>query len=255
MAPPPVADLVAPPSWRRIALLSDLHLQDSEPATVGAWRRFMAAPDADAVFILGDLFEAWPGDDWLQVPGFAADCAQVLRDAAAQRPVFFLHGNRDFLVGEAFGRATGVQLLRDPTALAFAGTRWLLTHGDALCLDDVDYLRFRAQVRDAAWQATFLAQPLSQRLAIAQSLRAQSEARKRSGVPYADVDTPEALAWLAAADAPTLVHGHTHKPGEHALDATHRRIVLSDWDLDGHPPRGDVLVLSAAGAERVPVTG
>ncbi|WP_338050762.1 UDP-2,3-diacylglucosamine diphosphatase [Ramlibacter algicola] len=253
MAPPPIATLDAPAAWRRVALISDLHLQASEPATLAAWRRFMAQPEADAVFILGDLFEAWPGDDWTAQPGFAADCAQVLREAAASRPVFLLHGNRDFLVGDAFARETGVQLLQDPTMFAFAGRRWLLTHGDALCLDDVEYLRFREQVRDSQWQAQFLAQPLARRLAIAQSLRTQSEARKRSGVPYADVDTPEALAWLRAAQADTLVHGHTHKPGDHALDAEHARIVLSDWDLDASPPRGEVLLLSAQGAQRVPV--
>jgi UDP-2,3-diacylglucosamine hydrolase len=255
VAPPPIATLDAPAAWRRVALISDLHLQASEPATLAAWRRFMARPDADAVFILGDLFEAWPGDDWMALPGFAADCAQVLRDAAASRPVFFLHGNRDFLVGDAFARATGVQLLHDPTVLALAGRRWLLTHGDALCLEDVEYLRFRAQVRDPGWQAHFLAQPLEQRVAIAQSVRAQSEARKRTGVPYADVDTAESLAWLRAAQADTLVHGHTHKPGDHALDDQHARIVLSDWDLDATPPRGEVLLLSSQGAQRVPVRG
>ena len=253
MAPPRIATLDAPPAWRRVALFSVLHLQASEAATLAAWRRFMARPGADAVFILGDLFEAWPGDDWIGQPGFAAVCAQVLRDAAAARPVFFLHGNRDFLVGEAFAHETGVQLLQDPTTLAFAGRRWLLTHGDALCLDDVEYLRFRAQVRDPRWQAGFLAQPFEQRLAVAQSVRAQSEARKRSGVPYADVDAPEALAWLRTAQADTLVHGHTHKPGDHALDDRHARIVLSDWDLDALPPRGEVLVLTAQGAQRLPI--
>jgi UDP-2,3-diacylglucosamine hydrolase len=167
--------------------------------------------------------------------------------------VFFLHGNRDFLVGDAFSRATGVQLLADPTVLAFAGSRWLLTHGDALCLGDTEYLRFRALVRDPAFQQRFLEQPLAVRQQVAQSLRSESESRKQSGATYADVDRDEALAWLAAANAGTLIHGHTHRPAEHALDARHRRVVLTDWDLAAQPPRGEVLRLSSAGLQRLPL--
>jgi UDP-2,3-diacylglucosamine hydrolase len=250
---PPIAELAAGPSWRAVDVISDLHLQASEPATFEAWRRFMASTEADAVFILGDLFEAWAGDDMLEVPGFAAECGHVLRDAASRRPVFFLHGNRDFLVGDAFSRATGVQLLADPTVLAFAGRRWLLTHGDALCLGDTEYLKFRAMVRDRAFQARFLAQPLSVRQHIAQTMRSESESRKQAGTVYADVDGSEALAWLAAARAGTMIHGHTHRPGEHRLDEQHERVVLTDWDLGAQPPRGEVLRLSAAGPQRLPL--
>jgi UDP-2,3-diacylglucosamine hydrolase len=253
VAPEPIAELAAPPSWRSVDLLSDLHLQPAEPATFEAWRRYLAASDADAIVILGDLFEAWPGDDAAQEPGFAADCAAVLREAAARRPLYFMHGNRDFLVGHAFAQATGVRLLDDPTRLDLAGQRWLLSHGDALCLGDTEYLRFRAQVRAPGWQHAFLLRPLAERQAVAQSLRTQSEERKRSGATYADVDAAEALAWLEAAGADTLVHGHTHRPGEHALDARHRRIVLSDWDLAARPPRAEVLRLSGAGARRMPL--
>ena len=250
MAPPPIHDLRAEPSWRSADLISDLHLQEGEPSTFDAWRRYMAAPGADAVFILGDLFEAWPGDDVLQSPGFEADCAEVLRRAAAERPVFFMHGNRDFLVGDAFARATGVRLLDDPTVLELGGHRWLLSHADALCLGDTDYLRFRAQVRDPKWQRELLARPLPERQALARSLRAQSEDRKRSGVSYADVDADEARAWLAAARATTLVHGHTHRPADHELVPGLRRIVLSDWDLQARPPRAEALRLSADGTAR-----
>jgi UDP-2,3-diacylglucosamine hydrolase len=177
----------------------------------------------------------------------------VLRAAASARPVFFLHGNRDFLVGEGLARATGVQLLADPTVLAFAGRRWLLSHGDALCLGDTDYLRFRDQVRDPAWQRDFLARPLAERQAVAQALRAQSQERKRSGQPYADVDRDEALAWMEAAQADTLVHGHTHKPGAHDLGRGRMRLVLTDWDLAAQPARAEALRLSAAGAHRIPL--
>ena len=253
MTAPQIAELAAGPTWGAVDIISDLHLQESEPATFDAWRGYMASTPADAVFILGDLFEAWPGDDARLQPGFAADCTEVLRAASGRRPVFFLHGNRDFLVGPDLARATGLQLLDDPTVLAFGGHRWLLTHGDALCLGDTDYLRFRALVRSPAWQREFLAQPLGARQRIAQSLRAQSESRKQSGAAYADVDRNEALTWLAAASADTLVHGHTHRPGEHVLDERHRRVVLTDWDLAAQPPRGEVLRLTVDGVQRLPL--
>lgn len=253
MAPATIPELAADPVWGSVAVISDLHLQEAEAATFEAWARFMAAPGADAVFILGDLFEAWPGDDVLDASTFEARCARVLRESATRRPVFFMHGNRDFLVGEAFAREAGVRLLADPIVLAFGGHRWLLSHGDLLCLEDTDYLRFREQVRDPAWQRELLARPLAERQALARSLRTQSEDRKRSGVPYADVDGVEARAWLGAARAGTLVHGHTHRPAEHPLGAGLRRLVLPDWDAQSQPPRGGGLRLSAEGqAQRLP---
>jgi UDP-2,3-diacylglucosamine hydrolase len=207
---------------------------------------------ADALFILGDLFEAWVGDDVAEEPGFEQQCAEVLRSTAQRLPVFFLAGNRDFLVGPALARATGITLLADPTVFSFGEHRWLLSHGDALCLADTEYLAFRVQVRDPAWQRTFLEQALAKRQEIARGMRAESEQLKRSGRAYADVETGAALQWLVAADAPVLVHGHTHKPADHALDAARRRIVLSDWDADAMPPRLEALRLRADGrAERV----
>jgi UDP-2,3-diacylglucosamine hydrolase len=142
-------------------------------------------------------------------------------------------------------------LLDDPTVLAFAGRRWLLTHGDALCLDDVDYMQFRAHVRSAEWQQTFLAKALAERQAIARGLREQSEARKRSGAHYADLDTAATRQWLAAAQAGTMIHGHTHKPADHDLGGGLQRIVLSDWDLAARPPRAQILRLSARGLARL----
>ncbi|WP_394789539.1 UDP-2,3-diacylglucosamine diphosphatase [Rhodoferax sp.] len=254
---PPVAELLAPSHWRTVDCISDLHLQASEPATFEAWQRFMAETPADAIFILGDLFEVWVGDDAVDAEpaGFDAACVQVMRDAALRRPVFFMHGNRDFLVGHSCLDACGVGLLDDPTVLQFAGQRWLLSHGDALCLDDVDYLKFRAVVRSPQWQREFLAKPLAERQQIARSIRSQSEDRKRSGAVYADVDTAAARAWLQAAQAPVLVHGHTHRPAEHDLGDSLQRWVLSDWDLAATPPRGEVLRLSASGMQRLAVDG
>ncbi len=246
--------LQAPSDWACVDFISDLHLQPSEPATVRAWRRYLAHTRAGAVFILGDLFEAWVGDDAARVPGFAADCAQALRDAAARRPVFFLHGNRDFLVGEDLARQCGLTLLADPTALDFGGRRWLLSHGDALCLADADYLRFRAQVRTPQWIQSFLQKPLAEREAVARQLRDASLARHAVTTAYADVDAPLARQWLQAAGAQALVHGHTHRPAEHDLGDGLRRIVLADWDPEATPPRGEVLRLWADGRQaRLPL--
>ncbi|MBI5277300.1 MAG: UDP-2,3-diacylglucosamine diphosphatase [Burkholderiales bacterium] len=246
-----MAELQAPPAWRSVEFISDLHLHPGEPATFDAWRRYMASTRADAVFILGDLFEAWPGDDAAGEPGFDAECAAVLRQTARQRPVFFMHGNRDFLVGRSLLDDCGVTLLEDPTVFGFVGQRWLLTHGDQLCVDDQAYLQFRAQVRDPRWQAATLAKPLAERRALARSLREQSEARQRSGEPYADVDEPLALQWLEAADALTMIHGHTHRPADHVLAGGRTRIVLSDWGATASPPRMQALRVDAAGARRV----
>jgi len=244
---PQVAELSAPSTWRTVDLISDLHLQPGEPQTFEAWQRYLTRTTADAVFILGDLFEVWVGDDAASAGSFEARCAEVLRQAAARRALFFMHGNRDFLVGDAFMASSQTRLLADPTALAFAGQRWLLSHGDALCLDDVDYQRFRADVRGAAWQQAFLAKPLAERQAIARQLRAHSEARKRSDAVYADADTPLARQWLQAAGASTLIHGHTHRPADHDLGDGLRRLVLSDWDTGATPPRAEVLRLTADG--------
>lgn len=249
---PRIAELNAPANWRVVDFISDLHLQAPQAQTVQAWEHYMAHTCADAVFILGDLFEVWVGDD-AATPGegrpalgeesFEAHCGRILRRASQRCAVFFMHGNRDFLLGTSFAQACGITLLADPTALVFGGQRWLLTHGDALCLDDTDYLQFRAQVRSPGWQQAFLAKPLAARRALAQGLRAQSEARKRSDGAYADVDAVEAQRWLQAADARELIHGHTHKPADHALGPDGRRHVLSDWDADATPVRAEVLRL------------
>jgi UDP-2,3-diacylglucosamine hydrolase len=208
----------------------------------------MQGTQADAVFILGDLFEAWVGDDAAAEPGFEAECAEVLRTTAAERAVFLMHGNRDFLVGAALRDRTGVVLLDDSTVLAFGAQRWLLTHGDALCLADTEYLAFREKVRNPDWQRNVLQLPLAQRRQMARGLRSESEQKQEGRGSYADVDTAAALQWLEAADATILLHGHTHRPGEHVLDDAHRRIVLSDWDADAQPPRLEMLRLTLEGA-------
>ena len=248
---PPFRTVQAPAAWNAVDLISDLHLQAAEPATFAAWQRYLQQTPADAVFILGDLFEVWVGDDAAQASSFAADCAAVLRAASRARPLFFMHGNRDFLVGPALMQSAGATLLHDPAVLDFAGTRWLLTHGDALCLADTDYQRFREQVRSSDWQRDFLALPLGQRLSLARHLRSESEARKPRDGAYADVDGPAADAWLDAAGASVFVHGHTHRPAQHRLPSGRQRIVLSDWDAAAIPPRSEALRLTAAGMQRI----
>ena len=236
---------------KSVDFISDLHLQASEPATFTAWQHYMQTTPADAVFILGDLFEVWIGDDALQPGSFEEKCAQLIAQTAARTPVFFMHGNRDFLVGHNLMKACNTTLLADPCVLGFNNQRWLLSHGDALCLDDVDYMQFRQQVRSTEWQTAFLAKPLAERQAIARGLRQQSEARKQTGADHADVDTIAALRWLKQAQSATLIHGHTHKPATHDLGHGTQRVVLSDWDAAATPQRAEVLRLSAQGLQRI----
>jgi UDP-2,3-diacylglucosamine hydrolase len=249
--------VTAPPHWRVVEFISDLHLQACEPATFQVWQRYMASTQADAIFILGDLFEVWVGDDVMTAvdhppPDFETRCQHTLASTSARLGLFFMHGNRDFLLGQTFAQSCAMTLLPDPSVLLFDQQRWLLSHGDALCLDDTDYQQFRAQVRTASWRKNFLEKPLAQRQALARGLREQSESRKASGVPYADVDSAAALAWLETAQATTLIHGHTHRAADHLLSGPamlprHRR-VLSDWDAEANPPRLQVLRLRAGHA-------
>ena len=254
-------ELIAPAGWRAIDFISDLHLQASEPETVDAWTRYLQTTKTDALFILGDLFEVWVGDD-IASPNpsnpsnpsnapnppnsdtFERQCATSLREATQRFDVFFMHGNRDFLVGRDFLTQCGMGLLNDPTVLCFGEQRWLLSHGDELCLEDVEYQQFRKMVRSEAWQADFLSKKLAERQIIARGLRAQSEARKKLGLKFIDVDTAMATRWLHDAKSCTLIHGHTHQPADHALGDGVRRIVMSDWDMAAKPPRGQVLRLS-----------
>ena len=245
------AELTALPDWQTVDFISDLHLRRSEPATLNAWQHYMQSTPADAVFILGDLFEVWVGDDVLQEQGFEHQCAEVIQQTAQRAPVFFMHGNRDFLVGDALMAACNATLLADPTVLTFQGQRWLLSHADALCTGDVDYMQFRQQVRSEVWQQNFLARPLAVRQTLARGLRQQSEALKVPNTDCADVDTNDARRWLQLANARTLIHGHTHRPATHDLGDGLQRVVLSDWDADAMPARAQTLRLADSRLQRI----
>ena len=240
----PLQVFEAPETWRTVDFISDLHLQEIETATFEVWQAYMQNTTADAVFILGDLFEVWVGDDAADQHVFLQKCAAVLKACASKRQVAFMRGNRDFLVGSAFLNKCHVLDLQDPTVLNFASQKWLLSHGDAGCLGDKDYQSFRQVVRQAHWQEDFLAKTLTERESIARQLRSQSEIlKKNSSAVYADVADEWSTQMLQEAGATCLVHGHTHRPALHSLSEAPlmQRYVLSDWDAASIRPRAEVL--------------
>ena len=238
---PQFAEWVAPASWEVVDFISDLHLSDDTPRGFEAWSAYLSSTPADAVVILGDLFEVWVGDD-ARVAGFEARCAAVLSAAATRRPMAFMVGNRDFLVGPALLAECGIRALPDPSVLVLGAERILLSHGDLLCLADVDYQRFRTMVRSPAWQSAFLALPLAERRLQARQMREQSRLHNqaRSVADISDLDLAATLQWMQAADTATFIHGHTHRPATEWLAAGRVRHVLSDWELDHEGAQGNV---------------
>ncbi len=225
--------------------VSDLHLDPARPAITALFLDFLArqAGRADACYILGDLFEAWVGDDDDAELGRAvAGALRALADSGV--PVHFLHGNRDFLIGERFAAAAGVRLLPESEAIDLYGEPVLLLHGDTLCTDDADYQAFRAQVRDPAWQARLLELPLAQRRALAGQLRETSQqATQLKETAITDVNLEAVDGALRARGIRRMIHGHTHRPAIHEwmLDGQPaRRAVLGDWYDRGSVLRCDV---------------
>jgi len=225
--------------------ISDLHLALERPTTLRRFFRFMQtdAPPHRELVILGDLFEFWIGDD-------ASDSAKPVIDAlaaasAAGQRVFLMHGNRDPLLGHQFTAAAGATLLADPIIADVAGTRTLLSHGDAWCTRDVAYQQFRAMVRNPAFQRDFLAKPVEQRIAIARNARLLSDTEKATkAMDIMDV-TPAAIdEALRTAGVLRVIHGHTHRPAAHVFDLggiSAERWVLPDWELEGGELRGGYL--------------
>ena len=229
--------------------ISDLHLQESHPRTAEAFFRFLAehAAHAGQLYLLGDIFEYWAGDDDLDTPFEARVIDALRRLSDLGVAVFWMAGNRDFLAGEEFARAAGLTLLAEPHVALIGGQRIALVHGDAECTLDTKYMEFRAMVRQAPWQAQFLALPLAQRKGIIAGLREGSrEAHAAKTCEIMDV-TPDAIeALFAATGADVLIHGHTHRPALHRHGAR-RRYVLPDWELDTDPPRGGWIAVAADG--------
>jgi UDP-2,3-diacylglucosamine hydrolase len=234
-----------------ILFASDLHLDESRPDIVAQFERFLetVAPSSEALFILGDLFEYWVGDDSLDL-AFPARVASRLRALAARVPVSFMHGNRDFVVAARFAAETGVRLIPDPTKIDLYGTPTLLLHGDSLCTDDVAYQAFRRQVRDPGWQAAALARPIAERIAIAQEMRLKSEGAKQGkAVAIMDVAPTTVEQVFAESGCTQMIHGHTHRPARHVhrVNGTERiRWVLADWY-----ERGSYLEATASGVRSV----
>lgn len=223
--------------------ISDLHLAASHPQTLAAFRRFIAtsAPKAEALYILGDLFEYWAGDDDLHDP-FHQLVISALRSLSATR-VYLMRGNRDLLIGDALAEACSATLLADPTLIDLYGTPTLLSHGDMLCTDDVEYQRFRAHVHSLDFTRQFLARPLAERKTYIEQLRARSDAEKLGkSSAIMDVNDESVAHLLREYHYPRLIHGHTHRPEkhEHLVDG-HRceRRVLGDWDSCANALRVD----------------
>jgi UDP-2,3-diacylglucosamine hydrolase len=239
---------------RETLFVSDLHLSPERPATVRLFLGFLAgrARGAAALYILGDLFDAWIGDDD-DTPPYPEIRAALRALADSGTACRLMRGNRDFLLGRAFARDTGCRLLKDPSRIVLDGERVLLMHGDLLCTDDLPYQRFRRRVRNPLVTGLFLLKPLKRRRQVAADYRrrsAQATAEKESDIM--DVNDGAVARWLRRGRASRLVHGHTHRPADHEHsvgDSTIRRLVLDQW----HEDQGEVLVHTPGRWQREPV--
>lgn len=233
--------------------ISDLHLQPEMPRTTQAFLRFLThyASNSQQLYLLGDIFEAWAGDDDIADAYNQNIVAALKQCSECGVQLCWIAGNRDFLVGAKFAETSGVTLLNDPYLTTIAGLPVVLTHGDAQCTDDHAYMQFRAQVRDPAWQRDFVALPLPQRKAMIASMRAGSRAAQRDkSDEIMDVNQNEIDNLFASSGANIMIHGHTHRPACHnelSGNMRRQRYVLSDWDLDGDATRGDWLAIDLSG--------
>ena len=214
--------------------ISDIHLSEDTPHLTNAFKTFLneSRETCTHLFILGDLFEIWVGDD--DDDPFNQEIKKVLADFTSNGPkTFFMHGNRDFLIGEAFAKEVGISILPDPYTLDINGFRTILSHGDFLCTDDTDYIEFRNKVRSKEWQKDFLSKGIDERNEIANSLRSDSrEATSEKSLEITDAN-PEAINDFIQKNQPDIfIHGHTHRPKIHQ-DDLFKRVVLGDWDKSG----------------------
>ncbi len=228
--------------------LSDIHLCESRPSITDAFVSFLnkVTNEVDALYILGDLFEYWIGDDSNQHEN-VIEALKKLTDRHIQ--VFLMHGNRDFLIGSAFEKKTGAVLLNDPILVEIFGKKILLCHGDTLCTDDIEYQSFRDKIRSESWKDEFLKKSLSERVSIANEFRKESELnKKKKSLEIMDVNLDEVNRTLIQFNYPDfLIHGHTHRPNQHSINLDGhqiQRIVLGDWY-----EQGSYLILNAHGIE------
>jgi UDP-2,3-diacylglucosamine hydrolase len=255
------------PQYSSALLISDIHLTPSMPLTAQRFFDFCEkeAPKVEAVFILGDLFEYWVGDDTSSSSPFQQEVLRALASLSTKTKTYYVHGNRDFLIGSGFLKKTGLTLLADPSLIDIAGEKYLVCHGDSLCTADIGYQVFRGIVRKPWIQKLFLSMPLSWRRSIAKSLRSNSHAQyqysARKSSALNSVRTNVTLEACAAVmkdwSMNKLIHGHTHLPAHHQEQMgqqTWQRWVLSDWDLD-HPvrttPRASALAINGQGARYI----
>ena len=217
--------------------ISDLHLQESRPDITKAFLGFLehTASKAEKLYILGDLFEAWIGDD--DQNDFISNIQSALLKINKTTEVFFMHGNRDFLIGSEFASSSGLKLLNDPSSEEMFGNQVLLMHGDLLCIEDHDYQAFRKTSRDPKWQNEFLTKTIKERREIAHNLRTISkEATGTKKEEIMDVSATEVIRTMKESSVNLLIHGHTHRPKSHKItvnDQPAERIVLGDWDAYG----------------------
>jgi len=248
-----------------IYFISDLHLTSQRPQTTDLFLNFLEslAASTEAVYILGDLFELWIGDDAAETVGQGRVLAAIRRVTDQGVAVNFMHGNRDFLVGRAFEQATGCKILPDPVNIRLGESRVMLMHGDSLCTDDIEHQQFRSIVNDPAWQQEFLQLPIEKRMELAMDARSQSALHKSmTSMEIMDVNPDSVARAMETHDAEIFIHGHTHRPGIHQTAINNRqstRIVLGDWYTQSSVLRYDsgVFRLAAHGkdfpAVRVPL--
>jgi UDP-2,3-diacylglucosamine hydrolase len=243
----------------QIHFISDLHLCAGRPALTAVFERYLAGPARAAarLYILGDLFEYWAGDDDLDDP-LNTHVAGLLADLAESGcQVFFMPGNRDFLIGADFAARARLQLLAEPARIELGNEAVLLCHGDSLCTDDLAYQAFRSQVRNPAWQAQFLGQPLAVRKQVIAGVRMKSEeAKSEKAAAIMDVNAEAVIALLREHGVHQLIHGHTHRPADHQVDvdgSPGQRRVLADWRDENGTAGGEVLVWADGKLSRQPL--
>ena len=214
--------------------ISDIHLSENNPHLTDAFKTFLIESKevCTHLFILGDLFEIWIGDD--DDNTFIQDIKKSIINFTSDGPkTYFIHGNRDFLIGEAFANEVGISMLPDPYTLDINGLRTILSHGDFLCTDDADYIDFRNKVRSKEWQKDFLSKNLSERKEIANSLRSESkDATSEKSLEITDANPETVNGFIKESQPDIFIHGHTHRPKIHEHDST-KRVVLGDWDKSG----------------------